>query len=126
MNTLSWNCRELENPCTFNALKKIVQIEAPRLVFLMETKLPQKAMKWMSNIKHSLGLTQGMVVPSDGKSGGLALLWKPDVKMDVQTVSRWHINAFINSGGSIGVWRLIGFYGNPDTCGRPESWACLS
>ena len=79
----------------------------------------------MSDIKHSLGLTQGMV-PSDGKSGGLSFLWKPDVKVDVQTVSRWHIDAFIDSGGSIGVWRLIGFYGNPDTQGRLESWAHLS
>ena len=80
----------------------------------------------MSNIKHSLGLTQGMVIPSDGKSGGLALPWKPDVKVDVQMVSCWHINAFIDSGGSIGVWRLTGFYGNLDTHGRPESWARLS
>ena len=100
-----------------------MQVEAPRLVFLMET--PQKDMKWMSDIKHSLGLTQAMV-PSDGKSGGLAFLWKPDVKVDVQTVSCWHIDAFIDSGGSIGVWRLIGFYGNPNTRGRPESWAHLS
>nr|POE90445.1 hypothetical protein CFP56_43119 [Quercus suber] len=36
------------------------------------------------------------------------------------------IDAFIDSGGSIGVWRLTGFYGNPDTHGRTESWACLS
>ena len=103
MDTLSWNCQELENPHTVNVLKKIVQAEAPNLVFFMETKLPQKAMKQMSDIKHSLGLTQGMVVSSEGKSGGLGFLWKPDVKVDVQTVSRWHIDAFIDSRGSIGV-----------------------
>ena len=44
--------------------------------------LPLKAMKRMSNIKNSLGLTQGLVVPSEGKSGGLALLWKLEVKVD--------------------------------------------
>ena len=74
---------EAWNPRTVNALKKIVQVETPSLVFLMETKLPQKAKNRMSNIKNSLGFTQGLVVPSEGKSGGLALLWKPDVKMDV-------------------------------------------
>ena len=79
MNTLSRNCQGLWNPRTVNALKKIVQAEDPSLVFLMETKLPLKAMKRMSNIKNSLGLTQGLVVPSEGKSGGLALLWKPEV-----------------------------------------------
>ena len=83
MNTLSWNYWRLGNPRTVNALKKIVQVETPSLVFLMETKLPQKAKNRMSNIKNSLGFTQGLVVPSEGKSGGLALLWKPDVKMDV-------------------------------------------
>ena len=77
MNTLSWNCRGLGNPRTVNALKKLVQAEAPSLVFLMETKLPLKSMKRMSNIKHSLGLTQGLVVPSKGRIGGIALLWKP-------------------------------------------------
>lgn len=54
----------------------------------MEAKLPLKAMKRMFNIKNSLGLTQGMIVPSEGKSGGFALLWKPNVKVDVQPFSR--------------------------------------
>jgi len=58
---------------TVNALRKIVQFEALGLVFLMETKLPLRAKNRMSNIKNSLGLTQGLVVLSDGKSGGLAL-----------------------------------------------------
>lgn len=53
MNTLSWNYQGLRNPHTVNALKKIVQAEDPSLVFLMETKLPLKAMKRMSNIKNS-------------------------------------------------------------------------
>ena len=125
MNTLSWNCRGLRNARTVNALKKIVQAEDPSLVFLMETKLPLKAMKRMSNIKNSLGLTQGLVVPSEGKSGGLALLWKPEVKVDTQTFSRWYIDAVIDSGDSIGKWRLTRFYGHLDTQGRPKSWARL-
>ncbi|KAL0000259.1 hypothetical protein SO802_019861 [Lithocarpus litseifolius] len=107
-------------------LAEIVQAEAPSLVFLMETKLPLRAKNRMSNIKNFLGLTQGLVVPSEEKSGGLALLWKPNVKVDVQSSSRWHIDAVIDSGGSNGKWRLRGFYGNLDTRGRPDSWARLS
>ena len=126
MNTLSWNCRGLGNPRTVNGLKKIVQIEAPSLVFLMETKLPRRAKNRMSNIKNSLGFTQGLVVPIEGKSGGLALLWKPEVKVDIRSSSRWHIDAVIDSGGSNGKWRFTGFYGNLDTRGRPDSWALLS
>ena len=126
MNSLSWNCRGLGNPRTVNALKKLVQAEAPSLVFLVETKLPLKSMKRMSNIKHSLGLTQGLVVPSEGKSGGIALFWKPETNVHIQSFSRWHIDAVIDSGGCIGKWRLTGFYGNLDTGGRLESWARLS
>ena len=92
----------------------------------MEAKLPLKAMKRMFNIKNSLGLTQGMIVPSEGKSGGLSLLWKPNVKVDVQPFSRRHIDAIIDSGGSARKWRLKGFHGNPNTHGRLESWAHLS
>ena len=60
----------------------------------------------MSNIKYLLGLTQGRAVPSEGRSGGRALLWKPEIKVDVQTFSRWHIDAVIDSGGSPGQWCL--------------------
>ena len=67
-----------------------------------------------------------MVVPSEGRSGGLALLWKPNVKVDVPTFSHWHIDVIIDFGSSIRKWHLTGFYGNPDTRGRIESWACLS
>ena len=126
MNTLSWNCRGFGNSRIIKALNMLVLAGAPSLVFLMETKLPQKAMKRMSNIKNSLGLTQGLAVPSVGKSGGLALLWKPEIKVEIQTFSHWHIDAVIDSGGSTGQWRLTGFYGNPDTHGRSESWARLS
>ena len=119
MNTLSWNYWGLGDPRTINALKKLVQAEAPSLVLPMETKLPLKSMKRMSNINHSLGLTQGLVVPSEGKSGGIALLWKPETNVHIQSFSRWHIDAVIDSGSCIGKWRLTGFYGNPDTGGRP-------
>ena len=75
----------------------------------------------MSNIKNSLGFTQGLVVPIEGKSGGLALLWKPEVKVDIRSSSCWHIDAVIDSSGSNGKWRFTGFYGNLDTRGRPDS-----
>ena len=66
-----------------------------------------------------------MVVPSEGKSDGLALLWKPEVKVDTQTFSRWHIDSIIDFGDSIGKWQLTRLYGHLDTQGRPESWAHL-
>lgn len=37
MNLLSWNCLGLENPRSVNALKEVIRIEKPKIVFLMET-----------------------------------------------------------------------------------------
>ena len=53
MSILSWNCRELRNPQTVGALKRALHDEAPKLAFLMETKLPQERMNFL---KHELHL----------------------------------------------------------------------
>uniref|UniRef100_A0A7N2MKR5 DUF4283 domain-containing protein n=1 Tax=Quercus lobata TaxID=97700 RepID=A0A7N2MKR5_QUELO len=84
MSTISWNYRELRNPCTVHALKRALQKEAPQFIFLMETKLSQEAMKYK---QQELEYTQGLAVSSHGQSGGLALLWKPDSKVAVQGFS---------------------------------------
>ena len=54
-----------------------------------------------------------LAVLSDGQSGGLALLWKPESKVEVRRLSQWYIDAYIdydNMGGG-GGWRLTDFYG---------------
>ena len=54
------------------------------------------------------------MVSSEGQSGGLALLWKPDTKVHVKNFSRWFIDAHVFCQ-TIGIcWRLIGFYRHPE------------
>ena len=67
MNILSWNCRGLGNYWTIRALKRVLQDEAPKVVFLMETKLSQEKMNFL---KHELGYTQGLAISIVGHSGG--------------------------------------------------------
>ena len=55
--------------------------------------------------------------------GGLALLWRDNVDIDVQTSYPHHIDALINQNGV--VWRIIGVYGHPETARRGESWELL-
>ena len=45
----------------------------------METKL---VVLEMDGIKEGLKRTQRLVVPSKGRNGGLALLWKEELKVD--------------------------------------------
>ena len=53
------------------------------------------------------------------------MLWKERTTVKVQTYSQAHIDALVDGGEGVGWWHLIGFYGNPDTVKRPESWAQL-
>ena len=48
MSILSWNCRGLGNPQTVNASKKVIRLEDPSFVFLMETKLN---VDWMRSVR---------------------------------------------------------------------------
>ena len=71
MSLLNQNCRELGNQRTVNALKKIIKAQVPNLVFLMETKSNIDQMEYVCD---QCQFKNGLFVPSDGSSGGLALL----------------------------------------------------
>ena len=99
----------------------MVNKEEPILVFLMETKLKKD---WLELIKEKCRMKNCFVVPSIGNSGGLILLWKDDLRVDVQTFSQNHTDAWVD-GGELGWWHFTGFYGHPNIARRHESWAKL-
>ncbi|XP_050290016.1 uncharacterized protein LOC126728194 [Quercus robur] len=99
MSLLSWNCRGLGNLRTVKALEKVVNKEEPKIVFLMETKSKRE---WLEKVKDQCKMKHGLIVPSDGSK-----------------------DAWIEGGWDGGSWHFTGFYGNPDTAQRPESWAKL-
>lgn len=122
MSALSWNCRGLENLRTVRALQEVIASEDPNLVFFMETKLSKED---MTNKKYTLRFTEGLVVGSIGSKGGLALLWKKDVMVDVQMFGPWHIDADLGGNDGSRRWRFMGFYGQPKTSRREETWQIL-
>uniref|UniRef100_A0A7N2LI42 DUF4283 domain-containing protein n=1 Tax=Quercus lobata TaxID=97700 RepID=A0A7N2LI42_QUELO len=113
---------ELRNLQIVKALEKVTNKEEPGIVFLMKTKLNEE---WMKMVKEKCNMKHGLIVPSKGKSGGLALLWKEGVKLEVQTSSQSHVDMIVDNGVNIGRWHLTGSYGNPDITKRHESWAKL-
>ena len=82
---------------THDSVKLRVQATSqdPNFIFLMETKL---VVSEMDGIKERLNRSQGLVVPSKVRSGGLALLWKKELKVNVQTFSDNHIDAIVDQG----------------------------
>ena len=120
MNPLAWNCRGLGNPRAVRALRGLRKMKDPKVLFLSETKLNTEEMEW---IRVGLKYGSAFVVPSKGRSGGLALLWDEEVDLSITSYTRFHIDAQIKS--QEGLWRFTGFYGHPETAKRKGSWALL-
>ena len=87
----------------------------------METKSDKG---WMEYVCDQCEFKHGLIVPSDGSSGGLALFWWKEVTIHIQNYLSSHIDAFVD-GGVDGWWHLTGFFGNLETSRRFESWSLL-
>ena len=74
MSLLSWNIR------TVQALHKVINKKNPTIVFLMVTK---SDLDWIMKVKDWCKFKNGLVVPCQGNSGSLAMLWKEEVKLDI-------------------------------------------
>ena len=122
MSLLSWNCQGLGNPQTVRDLNQMVKEKKPSFLFLIETISHKSRMKW---IRVKLGFAGMFVVEPVGRSGGLALLWKEEHALEIQNYSRWHINAIVMRSKEGAPWKLTGFYGNPKSALRNESWSLL-
>ena len=96
-------------------LTKEVKGKNPILVFLVETKANTNRMK---GFQHKLGFTQGSIVPSDGKSGGLAKLWREEVDVRFKSNSHSYIDVVVHGEGRGNPWRTTGFYGHPNMSKR--------
>jgi exonuclease III len=90
MSILSWNCRGLGNPRAVRDLRQLVREKKPKLVFIVETKMHHHRLDFL---KAKLGMENLFGVDSVGKGGGLCLLWKNGVEVNIQNYSRRHINA---------------------------------
>ena len=121
MSCLSWNYRGLGNPQTEDELVAFVSNKDPMLVFLMETKVEKYV---LDRISRKIQYSNLFVVPRHNTGGGLALFWKTDSNVDVQSFSDRHIDAIIDHGVD-DAWRFTGFYGDPDTASREDSWSLL-
>jgi hypothetical protein len=62
------------------------------------------------------------VVECVGRNGGLALFWRGEVTLEIQNYSNRHIDAVIKEPRGDFLWKLTGFYGNPETAKREEGW----
>lgn len=67
-----------------------------------------------------------LFVPSDGQSGGLAMIWTKDTNLNIVTYGLNHIDAIVTKPKLGFKWRIIGFYGHLNAHKRKEFWELLA
>ncbi|KAL0434672.1 UNVERIFIED_CONTAM: hypothetical protein Sradi_0175100 [Sesamum radiatum] len=118
MNLLSWNCQGIGGPWTVRKIEEYLRKYQISIIFLSETKYSSRVFQFLKNKLDIFGVD----VPSVGRSGGLMLLWRKDLTVQLKSYSANHIDADIYLGQGVDRWRLTGYYGEPYANRRKESW----
>ncbi|CAH9076812.1 unnamed protein product [Cuscuta europaea] len=117
MIILSWNCRGLGHPCAVPTLRDLVRHNKPDVIFLCETLCSSYK---VDAIRRLLGFEAYFVVDREGRSGGLAILWRSANLIELINFSKNFINVLVKEEATH-PWQLTGFYGIPDRQHRRES-----
>ena len=122
MSLVAWNCWGLVSSPAIRTLTDEVRMKNPILVFLFETKASLSKMKGFQN---KIDYMEGIVMPSDRKSGGLAMIWKKGIEIKLKRYSNSHINVVVEGEQDQAPWRATGFYGHTKLGKRKISWSLL-
>ena len=95
MYALAWNCRGLRTRRAVRELVNIVQVQGPKIVFLLETWSDKE---YMEKVHCDLEFDGFFAIPNNGRGGGLAMLWKFEIVVRMDSFSNYHIDAIVNGG----------------------------
>ena len=121
MKLLSWNCQGLGNPWTVRSLHKLVRDQAPMVCFLMETRLDKEGFDYFCG---NLPFPNRIVVKNPNSGGGIAMIWKNEVRIELINYTANHILVKVVEEDGF-EWFLSGFYGWPEACQKWKSWELL-
>ncbi|KAF7153351.1 hypothetical protein RHSIM_Rhsim01G0274800 [Rhododendron simsii] len=111
---LKWNGR---------ALGDIVLKNHPSIVFLMETKNNKV---FLETIRRSLGFDSSNYIDPIGLFGGLALWWKNEVEINIETSIKNIVHTVISEKSTSHDWAGSFIYGSPNREGRDQAWEELT
>ena len=117
MSCLSWNCRGLGHPRTVQVLINLAKQYTPDFIFLMETLCHRDKLE---KLKIQLGYVGLFVVDKVGRSGGLALFWKPNFMVQLLKFGKTFIDVAVRDSAGR-QWRITGYYGFPKSIRRRDS-----
>ncbi|KAK5843190.1 hypothetical protein PVK06_005634 [Gossypium arboreum] len=121
MKFMCWNCRGLGNHAKLRELKQLLDANSPDLIFLSETKMTANDFR---SVQNKCRLQDGLAVNSEGRCGGLALMWRDGMNVSIQNYSKHHINSMVKLENNKHI-RVTGFYGHANPNLRSNSWDIL-
>ncbi|XP_050212592.1 uncharacterized protein LOC126664301 [Mercurialis annua] len=84
MKLMCWNCQGLGSALTVKNLKMLCRSNSPDVVFLMETK---NSISKIKKVFAYCEFSNVMAIDPIGKSGGLCLVWKDELDLQIQHTS---------------------------------------
>lgn len=69
----------------------------------------------MERVTEKINFVNGLIVPKEGRGGGLGMLWKREVDLEIMGYSRYFIDVVITEQSLGFRWRIAGLYGNLET-----------
>ncbi|PPS08710.1 hypothetical protein GOBAR_AA11934 [Gossypium barbadense] len=121
MKFMCWNCCGMGNPVKIRELKQLLVANNPDIIFLSETKMNGNDFRIVQN---KCRMQNGLTVNSEGRSGGLALMWKERTNFSIQSYSKHHIDSVVKVENNKNMC-VTGFYGHANPNLRNSSWDIL-
>lgn len=96
MKLISWNYKGLGSPRVFRTLQRIIQLQNPNLMLLMETRLKQDEI-WSIQYKHGYDFCRSVECNGNGmdRARFFSLLWKENLNLSIMFHSLNHICGFV-------------------------------
>ena len=88
MRALGWNCRGICNASTVRALRSQKRGYKLDIIFLCEMKANEEHMEY---VKRRVRFNEKVVIEAKGRAGGLCLMWKNNVQIEVVEDRRAHV-----------------------------------
>jgi len=81
---------ELSRLRAVREIRELMDLYKPLVLFLSETKMSAQRSQ---DLRRRLGFQNALGVACSGLSGGLVMMWRSDVTLDVKSYSKYHIDA---------------------------------
>jgi hypothetical protein len=107
----------LQNAPTVRALSDVRRRYNPDVIFLSETHLDDFPAE---RLRRKLQMDYKIVNPSNGRSGGVLLFWKKEIRLQQIFSAPKYIDVQISENDK--VWRLTGIYGEPKWEDKYKTW----